>query len=696
MTRWTLLLVSSLLFSGAAAAPRNLTAQSWNSERTRDLVLRATQRRALQLADSGLVSYTASARGYLTFLAQLGEGFIIPPKVVKADELALEVYWRAPDHSKQWIVGRRDTLLLPTDIQYHRDHLGIVQNNFPEIIRLGDGDEVQDVPHPLSAPGLSAYDFAISDSLLLSIPGREISVYEVKVRPRDEQSAAAVGALYISRDDFQVVRMAFSFTRSALRDRQLEDVSIILENSLIEGRFWLPRRQEIEIRRTGSWMDFPARGIIRGRWEIRDYTVNSGDTVALSAPGPEITLAPAERRARHTWPAQPIVELLPEDVKLATNDDVRRVQDEARQLVEEEALRRGRGALPAARRVSDIVAVNRTEGISLGAGARALVGGGIDFAARLRYGVDDRRFKGSLAASLRRAGGLVVSLRGFDEHRIIEDVQEMSRLSSSVASQEFGSDYTDPISVRGGELGIGWGSADRATWRFAAAFERHGELEVRSSPSRGRYAAALPATAIEGPRVSLQLLRSEAAAADRRLLVSYRAEARAMSARSLNDAVSDTRFWRFHGRLTIEKAGPGGGRSRTPTMLDLAGGASASTRGLPLQEHFFLGGPVSAPGYGFHELRGAGFTSARLETGIPIGFPPIPLGRFGRVPGAATLRPFVGSVWISGTEGASARPYAGAGLVALFDLVRIDVARGLRDGRWRITADVTRDFWPIL
>ena len=45
-------------------------------------------------------------------------------------------------------------------------------------------------------------------------------------------------------------------------------------------------------------MDFPARGIIRGRWDIRDYVVNTGDSVTARAPGPEIVLAPATRRAR--------------------------------------------------------------------------------------------------------------------------------------------------------------------------------------------------------------------------------------------------------------------------------------------------------------------------------------------------------------------------------------------------------------
>src|SRR5215210_1987245 len=169
----------SLLFltlASAVAVPVALNAQAWNDPRTLGLVQQATERRARQIADTALASYRASAHGYLTFLAQLGEGFTEPPKIVKADELSLEVYWQAPNLSKQWIVGRRDTLLLPTDIAYHRDHLGIVQNNFPSIIRVGEGDEVRDVPHPLSQIGLEEYDFAIRDSLRIALGPRNLEV----------------------------------------------------------------------------------------------------------------------------------------------------------------------------------------------------------------------------------------------------------------------------------------------------------------------------------------------------------------------------------------------------------------------------------------------------------------------------------------------------------------------------------------
>jgi hypothetical protein len=214
-----------------------VTAQTWNDPRSRSLVERATARRAQQLADTGLADYQANAHGYVTFLAQLGEGFLTPPKIIKADELELEVYWHAPNLSKQRIIGRRDTLLLPTDIAYHRDHLGIVQNNFPNIIRIGEGDEVRDVPHPLSPDGLSQYDFALADSFAIGSGTQRINVYEIKVRPKDDRGPRVVGAIYIDPAQGQVVRMNLSFTRAAFLDNALEDLSVVLENRLVGGRF---------------------------------------------------------------------------------------------------------------------------------------------------------------------------------------------------------------------------------------------------------------------------------------------------------------------------------------------------------------------------------------------------------------------------------------------------------------------------
>src|SRR3712207_9172905 len=88
---------------------------------------------------------------------------------------------------------------------------------------------------------------------------------------------------------------------------------------LVETRFWLPRRQEIEIRRTGAWMDYPVRGIIRGRWEIGDYKVNEGLPGTFFR-GPEIVQALPSEQRRYPWTGQ-VLDSLPPDVRAVTDAD---------------------------------------------------------------------------------------------------------------------------------------------------------------------------------------------------------------------------------------------------------------------------------------------------------------------------------------------------------------------------------------
>src|SRR5262249_29855285 len=210
---------------GCFGFARAATAQAWNDSVSRALIERAVQRRAQQLADTGLVDYRATAHGYVNFSAQLGEGFPTPPKLLKSDELELEVYWHAPNQSKQRIIGRRDTLLMPTDIAYHRDHLGIVQNNFPNLIRVAERDQGRDGPYPVSGVGLALYDFALTDSFSIGAASQRIRVYEIKVRPKDDRAARVIGAIYIDPASSQIVRMNLSFTRAAFLDEALEELS---------------------------------------------------------------------------------------------------------------------------------------------------------------------------------------------------------------------------------------------------------------------------------------------------------------------------------------------------------------------------------------------------------------------------------------------------------------------------------------
>lgn len=672
------------------APAQRAPAQGWNDARTLSLVTRASELRARQLADTGLTDYTAAAHGYLTFLAQVGEGFPDPPKVVKADELALEVYWRAPNHSKQLIVGRRDTLLLPTDIQYHRDHLGIVQNNFPSIIRLGEGDEVRDVVHPLSAGGLTAYDFSVRDSLRISIPGRDIDVYEVRFRPRDDARAAAAGALYLARDDAQVVRMAFSFTRAALIDPALEDVAIVLDNALIDGRFWLPRRQEIEIRRSGTWLELPARGIIRGRWEICCYEVNQGVSPALFT-GPEIAMAPINRQMEHRFEGV-ILDALPPEVQAATAEEIRRVQADVRGLVRPEALLRPNRTALLAGGASELVRFTRVEGLAVGLGVRQRLGARFDLMASARYGFSDHEAKGSLSLGWLMPAGGGLRLRLFDEYRDLRDEPETSGLRNSIAAQEFGSDYTDPADVVGAALALERTPPGGLRWRLEAAWERFTPARVTATPSHGVFEPVPPVDPADGPRLSLQVTRPPAPWLGGR--ASLRAELRGGYLTS--DAAARSDALRLAGTFSWTRAlGTGALTWRSH------GGIAWADGEIPVPYLVFAGGPSSGPGYDAHRFVAARLFSQRLEWSVPVPFPAVPLGRWGRIPGQASIVPLVHGVYVDRSAAfqpteAGWYPAVGVGLTLFFDLLRFEAARGLRDGRWTFGVDLSRDFWGIL
>ncbi len=684
--------LAACCIAATALIPGIVGGQTWNDDRTLALVARATERRAQQLADTGLVDYRASARGYLTFLAQLGEGFPEPPKIVKADELALEVYWRAPNLSKQRIVGRRDTLLLPTDISYHRDHLGIVQNNFPDIIRLGEGDEVSDVPHPLSVRGSPEYEFAITDSLAIRLATRSVEAYRVSVRPRNDREPRVIGAVFIDRSTGEVLRMAFSFTRAAFLDKQLENISIVLENVLIEGRYWLPSRQEIEIVRTGSWLDYPARGIIRGRWEVNEYAVNQGIAAGFFR-GPEIVQAGAATLRERVWAGR-ILDSLPADVRASSDETIRAVQEEARRLVRAEALARVRRTSLSARAVSDFVRFNRVEGLALGGGLARRMGGGVGLTLRGRWGLDDAEAKGRAALSLMRANGAGVELAAYRDFRETGDFQEVSLLRNSFAAQEFGTDYTDPFDARGIALTLRLGQRLGGAWSVAASVERQRPLAVHASPAWGRFEPTIPALPANVAELSIRGERALTPSVAG-LWIGGRLELRGAT---LEPRGGDRlRVGRIMADLRVERPVA----DHRLVLRSTVAAVSAEENDVPPQYLVYLGGPVSAPGYRFHGLVGQLGAAQRVEWRTPVPFPAIRLGRFGKAPGRATLAPFVHFAYLDDTvivrdSEAGWRPSAGLGALFLFDLLRVDVARGLRDGRWSVSVDVSQEFWRVM
>ena len=91
------------LGSAQEAASASHAPDGWNSPRALELVERARERRQRPQVDSTLRNYQAMATGYVYFF--LDRRDTDERTLVKVDQVALEVYWGAPNLTKQRIVG---------------------------------------------------------------------------------------------------------------------------------------------------------------------------------------------------------------------------------------------------------------------------------------------------------------------------------------------------------------------------------------------------------------------------------------------------------------------------------------------------------------------------------------------------------------------------------------------------------------
>jgi len=668
-----------------AALPAPLAGQAWNAPDALALVRRAVERRAEVQADAMLRSYRTRAHGFVFFLAQVGEGLTEPPRLVKADELDVEVYWQAPDRSKQVISGWRDGAFLPTDIHYHRDHLGIVTNDFGDVIRIGEGDEVRDVPHPLSPAGPDVYDYALGDSLVIRTGTDAIRVRRVEVRPRDFGRPMVVGTLYLDAETAALVRFRFSFTPAAYLDRQLEDISIVLENGRFAGRYWLPYHQDVEIRRRTTWLDFPARGIIRARWEIGEYDLNpalppstfTGVPIGgLHAPEPD----------SGQW-SEPLTDAVAGVAQPVTEQDMDALRAEAERIAGARVLSGLPASRPAIGSVSDLAKVNRVQGLALGiGGVLGLSERRVELRPTIGYGTADERVTGGLRVSVGQ-GATQVSAFAERQLRDISDLPVIAPVLNSFTAQESGNDYGDYALLERAGLGLRHRLSGRNSVAVELAAEESHSVTVSATPANGDYR----------PNPSL------GAGSHRIARLAFERASGGMAVRS-----------DLQGRLAVE-GGAGDSDYLRATAegrwLTGAGAGALLTRvyagvgsdGLPAYRSFVLGGRATLMPEPFRAYGGRTTALAQVEWRLDLPAPAIGLGSFASTGRRMTLAPFLAAGWAdrpldglpwSGSDGV--RPVAGMALEWLMRLIRVETGVGLRDGRVGITVDINRDWWGVL
>lgn len=682
------LLIASLLF--AAFAPTRAVAQEggWNDARTLELIGRAIARRTMEVVDTTLESYRADGRGYVYFLLDSPE--LGRQSLVRTDQVAVDVFWRAPNEVRQRVIGWREQKELPiTRLHYYLDRLTVVQDNYGQAIVIADGDNVRDVPHPVASGGLDVYDYQLVDSLTLGLPGvpEPVTVYEVQVRPRNGDEPGIIGRVYLDAASAALVRMTFTFTAASYIDPRLDYINVTLENGLWLGRFWLPHEQRLDIRREIPELDLPFGTVIRTRMRISNYRFNeSGAEPIFAYPAPITFAPPAERE---NFPFEEPIDAGWRSEGIGQPAEIAELRREARELVEARMMsglqsrRLGFGS------VSDLVRYNRADGFVLGGGLgfdsgdlRGRVQGGWAFGASQPTARLDLDFG--------MAPGTTATLTGYlNRTGDVGGSTVSSGLAHSISALFFAKDWTDPFHASGVAAKVTFPSVGNYTFGLGARVEH--QRSARRTSSFSFFGEDEEMRDVR-PIVRGVHASGELTARRQTGLPGGGAWVTDASA-SLNSLEGDEYLF---GRLALESEAEWS-LSRRRTQLLLGGRAAALVGEAPVQDIFLLGGRGTVPGYNYRSLGGGQILTANALAAADILHPWLRgrmlgyLGWSGDHNAEAAL-----NLWnVPASDGV--RASVGAGIGIFYDLLHIDVIRGLSaGGRTDLRIEINPDFWGFL
>lgn len=634
----------------------------------------AREARRAVTGDSALRSYQAEARGFVYFFVDredTGERVL-----VKADQIALEVYWRSPGQTHQRIVGRRDEKQLPTNIHYHLDHLTVVQDDFGDRIRLGEGDEVASVIHPVAPGSASFYDYRVTDSVTVSFPGGQepVRVYEVQVRPRSPDAPGFLGSIFLDRDTGAIVRMRFTFTSSAYVDPYLDYIRISLDNSRWLGKFWLPYRQQVEIRRELPQLDLPAGSLIRGRYEIGGYRFDQDLPDGLFR-GPRVTALPPSRQKE--WDFQQDLYSQLDREGLRPTPELSEVRRTATEMAAERylsGLGRLRFYVPDA---SHVLRYDRAEGLFLGAGVSYRPSSSVTLRPTLGYAFARER----PALSLDVEAGDTRLVGFWNELRDLGGLPGSSRIVNTLAASLADRDYLDPWFASGVRLARTFSVGERMALTASLGWERQASATdvLAAWDGASDFRPVLPVE--EGDLWAAQASLTRELEGGH----GFRGAADVTLGHFRGEGFATLRT-RLGWRRTWLSQGVG---------LSASAHAGATTSRAPAQELFLLGGRETLPGYDYRSLVGDRFWLLRVEGSRDLVRPWVSLRAFGSMGRTYLGGHAVPEGW-QVREPRIARFSAGVGLGLLWNVLQIDLARGLNGGRWVWIFSVNRTFWSWL
>jgi hypothetical protein len=453
----------------------------------------------------------------------------------------------------------------------------------------------------------------------------------------------------------------------------------VLDNALWEGRFWLPYLQEVEIRRRATWLDIPARGIIRGRWEIDGYQFNVG-LAASWFRGEEITAVPKAERDSFPWhePLSSAIQGIAEPVR---ENDLEAVRTEVSRIAGRRVLTGLKRRRLGARSLSDLIRFNRVEGLAAGAG---FVWRTPDDAFEVRalgsYGFSDGAGKGEVTIS--SADGLALSL--YRTVRDIPDAPVIAPLVNSVAAQEWGDDYGDYYRATGAELSATFRTSPRSEVVFAVQRQRVESQSINAAPAAGAFR---PNPAVHDGWFNAGVFTA------RRLSEGF-AVRRDVAGEASIEIGNDYARLSGTAHLLIPL---GAGSQRLLTRAEFGWGSDE----LPPHRAFVLGGRATLLGDEFREWGGRRAALLHLEYRAAVPFFTLGVGP-AHTPGSLTVAPYVAAGWTDKTIALTPWQHTPQTRVTLglgaewLGVFRIEAGYGMQSRNVHVAFDVTRDFWDIL
>ncbi len=689
VTIFLVALLYPIPMSGVGVSSQN--DESWNSAAAVELMRRAVDARSMASRSSDLSQITARADGYIYFFVDREDGG--QPVPLRVDQFSLDLHWAPPNRIRQAVRGYRKEELLPVqDFDYYPDRLTVIHNGYGNEIQVGEGRDVRNVPHPFRVDGSSFYEYRLGERLSIRLPGDggEIGVRELEVRPLDSSVPGILGTLYVEEETGSLVRMSFTFTPSSYVDRRNDRVKVTLEHSLWDGRYWLPYRQTIEVRREIPEIDLPFGSVIRGELEVSGYDFDSELDQALFSTSNSLVWAADSSDQSERFETGLFDGMADQGLSPRGIDDVMAT---ARSIAQE---RVGSG-LPVLRpyvpSASGFYRANRTEGSFLGLGLSYTPHDA--FAARAYAGHGSRSDRTTLALDARWGGiveaGTVFGARAFSyEARDLGQQSGASGLTNTFATLLGGNDYRDVYFASGGELWLEHSIADQMALRFELKGERH-EADVQSwfeSPLAGgdlRGVREINVGNRFSGRMILRQTRSGAAGWEH-----------------WGQGSAEGGAWRGEAFGTLRGTVNLGWQS--PNLRDWATftvRAGTTLGETPVQHLFLLGGRHTVPGFAYRSFAGRSFVLTSWTGSTEVW------------PRKLALRALASAGWTAGDIedqesadaldswpvrfGSGPRASIGVGVGLLREIFRLDYSVGIGGGsEGEFVFSINPSFWAFL